>query len=195
MFSYDIPQGDEYAGLVWKDDKYSGAENKNGWLSGGTGCLLDKSVPTNPFIEPKCWIGWNKKKVSNPSITISLTKNVTVTGLYLHMYLDKTMGASTFSQIAISTEDVVRGIVCAPEGYYHLTRQVKGFKLSFKNIYAQKLTIHFKYGGDWILIRRIEVRLLGMYENVFSIILLLNCSTHPLKFFPRICFQEIWKCS
>lgn len=187
MFSYDIPQGDEYAGLVWKDEKYSEAEDKNGWLSGGTGCLLDKSVPTNPFIKPKCWIGWNKKKVSNPSITLSLTKNVTVTGLYLHMYLNKSMGASTFSQIAISTEGVVRGIVCAPKSYYHLTQQGKSFKLSFQDIYTEKLTIHFKYGGDWILIRGIEALLLGMDRYVFSIILLLNRSIHSLKFFPRIC--------
>ena len=178
-----MPQGGEHAGLVWKDEKYNGTENKNGSLSGGTGCLLDKSVPTNPFIEPECWIGWNKKKVLHPSITLSLTKNVTVNGMYFHMYLNKSMGASTFSKIDILTEDVLRGTVCAPKSYDHLMPQGKRFKLSFKDIYAQKLTIRFKYGGDWILIRNIEVLQLGMYENVFSIILLLNYSTHSLIFF------------
>ena len=33
----------------------------------------------------------------------------------------------------------------------------------FNNIYAQKLTIHLKYAGDWILIRRIK-SLLGLYN-------------------------------
>ena len=61
------------------------------------------------------------------------------------MYLNKSMGASTFSQIAISTEGVVRGIVCAPKSYYHLTQQGKSFKLSFQDIYTEKLTIHFKW--------------------------------------------------
>ena len=125
--------------------------------------MLEETVATDPFTNSKCWIGWNKEKVPNPQIALSLTKKAVVHGLYFHTYINESMGAYTINEITISAEDVVRGKVCAPESFYHISPQGKDFKLSFNNIYAQKLTINLKYAGDWILIRRIKV-LLGLYK-------------------------------
>ena len=140
-------------------------DSNNRVLSGGTGCLLEESNTTDPFIKPKCWIGWNKQKTPYPRIALLLTKETVVHGLYFHIYVNESMGAYTINDITISAEDKVRGKVCAPESYYYTPPQGKDFKLMFNNISAQKLTIHLKYTGDWILIRRIKV-LLGCY-NVF----------------------------
>ena len=167
MLSYDISQGNTYAGFTWTDTEYSRSESSNGVLSGGTGCLLEETVATDPFTNSRCWIGWNKEKVPNPQIALSLTKKAVVHGLYFHTYISESMGAYTINEITISAEDVVRGKVCAPESFYHISPQGKDFKLSFNNIYAQKLTINLKYAGDWILIRRIKV-LLGLYDDDFS---------------------------
>ena len=127
--------------------------------------MLEETVLTDPFTIPTCWIGWNKEKAPNPQIALILTKKAIVHGLYFYTYVNESMGAYTIKEITISAEDTVKGKVCAPESYYHIPPQGKDFKLSFKNIYAQKLTINLKYAGDWILIRRMKV-LLGLY-NVF----------------------------
>ena len=129
--------------------------------------MLEENVATDPFTNSKCWIGWNKEKVPNPQIALLLRKKAVVHGLYFHTYVNESMGAYTINEITISAEDIVRGKVCAPESYYHISPQGKDFKLSFNNIYAQKLTINLKYAGDWILIRRIKV-LLGLYDDDFS---------------------------
>ena len=128
--------------------------------------MLEEAVPTDPFTKPKCWIGWNKEKAPNPQIGLLLSKKAVVHGLYFHTYVNESMGAYTINEITISAEDVVRGKVCAPESYYHISPQGKDFKLSFNNIYAQKLTINLKYAGAWILIRRMKV-LLGLCNDVF----------------------------
>ena len=128
--------------------------------------MLEEAVATDPFSKPKCWIGWNKEKAPNPQITVLLTKKAIVHGLYFHTYVNESMGAYTINEMTISAEDVVRGKVCAPESYYHISPQGKDFKLSFNNIYAQKLTINLKYAGDWILIRRMKV-LLGLCNDFF----------------------------
>ena len=157
VLSYDIPQGDEYEGIIWKDIRYSRPEANNGLLSGGTGCLTENLLPTNPFIEPECWIGWNKENVSNPAISLLLTRKTVIKGLYFYIYVNESMGAFTFSNMTISAEDIFKGKVCAPRNYYNISAQGKGFNLKFENIYAQKLTINFNYAGNWILIRRIKV--------------------------------------
>ena len=57
VLSYDIAQGNLYAGTAWEDTKYTLNESNNGFLSDGTGCLSEESGTTNPFIKPKYWIG------------------------------------------------------------------------------------------------------------------------------------------
>ena len=78
------------------------------------------------------------------------------------------MGAYTTSEITLSAEDVVKGKACVSESYYNISAQGKDLKLSFKDIYAQKLTLDFKYGGDWILIRSLKVLLEGLLKIVLS---------------------------
>ena len=118
-------------------------------------------------MKPKCWIGWNKQKTPYPLIALLLTKETVVYGLYFHIYINESMGAYTRNEITISADDKVRGKVCAPESYYHIPPQGKDFELTFNNISAKKLTIHLKYAGDWILIRRIKV-LLGLHNFCLS---------------------------
>lgn len=74
VLSYDIAQGNLYSGIAWEDTKYTLNESNNGFLSDGTGCLLEESGTTNPFIKPKYWIGQNKKKNPNPLIAFLFTK-------------------------------------------------------------------------------------------------------------------------
>ena len=162
VLSYNIPQGNEYAGIIWKDIKYSRPEASNGLLSGGTGCLTENSLPTNPFIEPECWIGWNKENVSHPSVSLILSRKTVVKGLYFYIYINESMGAFTFSNMTISAEDIFKGKVCGPWNHYNISAQGKGFNLRFENIYAQKLTINLNYAGNWILIRRIKVLQKGL---------------------------------
>ena len=152
-----------YARIAWKDTEYTSCESNNSLLLGGTGCLLEESNITDPFTKPKCWIGWNKQKTPYPFIALLLTKKTVVHGLYFHIYINESMGAFTSNEITISAEGKFRGKVCAPESYHHIPPQGKDFKLMFNNIYAQKLIIHLKYAGDWILIRRIKI-LLGLYN-------------------------------
>ena len=169
VHSYDIYQGGEYAGITWKDTKYTRSEDKNGLLTGATGCLTEESHRTNPFIKPQCWIGWNKEIISNPSVTLLLSKKTFVAGLHFHIYINESMGAYTISEMTISAEDVVKGKACVSESYYNISAQGKDLKLSFQDINAQKLTIDFKYGGNWILIRSLKVLLEGLLKNVLSL--------------------------
>ena len=159
--------GNTYAGIAWEDTEYTLHESNNGLLSGGIGCLLEESNITDPFMKPKCWIGWNKQKTPYPLIALLLTKETVVYGLYFHIYINESMGAYTSNEITISADDKVRGKVCAPESYYHIPPQGKDFELTFNNISAKKLTIYLKYAGDWILIRRIKV-LLGLHNFCLS---------------------------
>lgn len=131
--------------------------------------MTEESPPTNPFMKPQCWIGWNKEIISNPSITLILTKKTSVAGLHFHIYINESMGAYTISQMTISAEDVVKGKACVSERFYNISAQGKDLKLSFKDIVAQKLTISFKYGGDWILIRSLKVLLEGLLKIALSL--------------------------